>query len=383
MASPAAESQSPPMNKAGSVQTPERARVARKRTRPPVVQDRIVSHVRERIIGGHLRPGERVPGRVELERRFKVSNLTVQRAFDRLVADGFVIVHGRRGTYVADQPPHLRRYGLVFPCRRGDRDWVGFWEVMCAVAPGLLKAPKEVVLFEGVSGRKTDGDLALLNEDVLERRLAGVIFASPPFLVREFPALTEPGTPRLAIGSEADRDVPCTLVPEHRLIERAVTWLASRGRRRIALISPWTNRQRESALFAEALAAHGLAYEPRRIQGVPPSWAQWAANITLMLMHGPADERPDGLIVADDNLVQPACEAIQSLGLSTPGDLEIVAHCNFPEPAPMGVMVHRLGYDVPGMLRRCIELLDDQRAGRPVEPAVSFPIQFEWELGKT
>jgi len=44
--------------------------------------------------------------------------------------------------------------------------------------------------------------------------------------------------------------------------------------------------------------------------------------------------RPDALVVADDNLVTCATQGIAASGVQVPGELDVVAHCNFPHPLP-------------------------------------------------
>ncbi len=79
-------------------------------------------------------------------------------------------------------------------------------------------------------------------------------------------------------------------------------------------------------------------------------------------MHSPPEERPDALVIADDNIVEPVTRGLLAAGLSTPKDLDIVAHCNLPNPPQAAVPVRFLGYDCRQMLSRCIELVDAQRA---------------------
>ena len=90
-------------------------------TRQAVKQDAIIEDLRRRILDRSFAPGSRMPTRSELQERFQVSSVTIQRALDRLISDGFVRAHGRRGTFVVDHPPHACNYGLVFPGNHGDQ----------------------------------------------------------------------------------------------------------------------------------------------------------------------------------------------------------------------------------------------------------------------
>src|SRR5262245_29184268 len=72
----------------------------------------IAEQIRRRIVTGELLPGQRLPTRRELNTRFGAGPMTVQRALDRLLRDGFVVAAGRRGTFVSPQPPHLSHFAL-------------------------------------------------------------------------------------------------------------------------------------------------------------------------------------------------------------------------------------------------------------------------------
>ncbi|MEO6081682.1 MAG: PLP-dependent aminotransferase family protein [Umezawaea sp.] len=72
---------------------------------------RIYRQVREAILDGRLRPGERVPPTRELGERLGVARNTVAVAYDRLTAEGFLVGRVGAGTYVysdGDRPRSRR-----------------------------------------------------------------------------------------------------------------------------------------------------------------------------------------------------------------------------------------------------------------------------------
>ena len=75
----------------------------------------MVAALRGEIHAGVLAPGQRLPSRVELKERFGTTLLTVQRAMMVLAQEGYVRPVDRSGTFVADNPPHISHYALVFP----------------------------------------------------------------------------------------------------------------------------------------------------------------------------------------------------------------------------------------------------------------------------
>jgi DNA-binding FadR family transcriptional regulator len=61
----------------------------------------IVEHVQAQILGGELKPGDRLPAERELAHHFGVSRAAVREALKALAEKGLVDVHVGRGTFVA------------------------------------------------------------------------------------------------------------------------------------------------------------------------------------------------------------------------------------------------------------------------------------------
>ena len=145
----------------------------------------IASQLRRQIIQTHYRPGEILPTRAVLCQHFGTTAVTLQKAFARLIQDGFIVTSGRHGSRVAERPPHLFRFGLVFrgvPTKNLQPDfnqhWTFFQAAFGRVATQLRSqtADLELVSFFGVDERLEAGDAYRLIEDVRHERLAGVIF---------------------------------------------------------------------------------------------------------------------------------------------------------------------------------------------------------------
>jgi DNA-binding LacI/PurR family transcriptional regulator len=351
------------------------------KTRPPVKHDAIVRHLRSLVVAGGLQPGQRVPTRSEVEQHFGVSTMTVQRAFERMVAEGFLTVAGSSGTVVAANAPHLHRFVLSFPGRVGDDRWVRFWELLAAQAQGWGEGTRSRIdVAYGIDPALGAAEVAQLATEVGDHRVAGIFFASDPWTVVGTPLLDAPGIPRVAFsGLQRNTAVPgISLGADGRLLlGRAIERLQALGRRRLALITvPGLASPAFVELWRGLLAQHGLAYDPALVQVAEQKDPRWAGHLVLALFRGPAEQRPDGLLIADDNLVDHACAGLMQLGLRVPEDLDVVAHANFPLAAPAIMPVIRLGFDVPQAFALAMDILARQQRGEAVPPVTIVHPRF-------
>ena len=133
--------------------------------RSAVKHTTIADALRHRIVSHDLPPGSQLPTRSEIERQFGASSVTVQRALDTLIQDGFVHATRRRGTFVAENPPHLSRYGLVFPVhpQRDPGHWTRFWSALSNEAVSMRRPGVcELEFFTGLADHFDASDYSRL-----------------------------------------------------------------------------------------------------------------------------------------------------------------------------------------------------------------------------
>lgn len=342
------------------------------RGRKPIFSGHLLTEMRSQIVDGLYPAGTRLPTRRDLWQKYRTTPVTLQRVFRQLAAEGFVVARGREGTFVSERPPHLSRFALVFPYRdRPERPWPQFWRALATEAGLLKRANGHEFTFS--YGNETHEDIEAyrqLLDDVAARRLAGLIFATRPFYLRGSPVLETPGIPRVAIASKAEPPNVTAVQLSPTLFDDAVARLQSLGARRIAMIAGPAQGQ----AACETLRQRGV--------DVPAYWVQTASHsdptgvrhAVQLLMSGAPSRRPDGLVIADDNLVPEATAALRDSGLRVPEDLCVIGHANFPHPTPSAMPIERMGTDVREVLRLCLEQLDAQRAGKATPDIVQVPV---------
>lgn len=350
-------------------------------------QEGILQTLRQQIIDGVLAPGEQLLPRRQLERQFQVSPPTLQRAVDQLARDGFVTCLQGRGTYVAENPPHLSNYALVFPVCPNTGEWSRLYGALAGEAVRIERTQARTVgLFYDVAGHSDDEDYQKLLRETRARRVAGVIFATPPESLVGMPLLEEPGTPLVAVMSQALAasmpHVAAISLDLDSFITKAMDYFVARGRRRVAVLMLPQGEPIVSRIDAAA-RQRGLMTRRRWYQSVQREFSGWARNCADLLMHGRPEERPDALFIVDDNLVEHAAAGLMDAGVKVPDELDVVAHCNFPWPMPSVVPVCRLGFDAREVMRQCIDLIDQQRRGEGHLHSKTISAVFESELSPT
>ncbi len=346
-------------------------------TRPPLKQLEIERVLRQRMLTGDLPPSARFPRRDDLQEEFSVSRDTIQRVFDQLLADGFIIANGRAGTFVVERPPHLHRFALLFP--EPVSRWSRFWHALHREASVLSQGgERELVCFPDTVAHPDNRAFAELLHDVRALRLAGIILASPPGGLAGTPILAEPRIPCVSIMLGPPLPGLPALYPDMSSFDdRALDEFAAQGHRRIAVLT--TPGYANDHLRA-GLVRRGMDGDPRLMQAIDPAGAPWARNCAQLLVSGPDGRRPDALLITDDNLVEHAMAGVAAAGVRVPADLPVIGHCNFPWPTPSMLPIRRLGFDAREVLRGCLERLDEQRAGLPPRMETRVPARFEDEV---
>jgi len=340
--------------------------------------EQIVAELRREIVEGAFPPGERLPTRLELETRFEASPHTIQRAMNRLKQDGFILASRRVGTYVAENPPHICNFGLVIPASgRRSRFYAALREAVGFVENGHTVRFGEYYSSREVGSRE---DVARLCRDVRSHRVAGLILAGPPDDLVGTPALEQAGVPRVVTHSMLGFGLPMILPDGGSFLDRAVEYLVARGRRHIAHLCvdfPWYHMEE----FEGEVKRRGVEVRPYWTQAIPlGTLFRTAASVVNLLMHLKGEDRPDALIIHDDNLVEHAVAGLLAAGVKVPQELDVVAHSNYPSPVPSVLPLKRLGFDCRQILVECLRVLQMQRRGEEPPAVTEVPAVFEDEL---
>lgn len=351
--------------------------------RPTPKQTYVENAVRKKIVSGEWPTGSRLRTRAQLHEEFGVSIVTLQHAFDELAEEGFVEARGRSGTYVTDNPPHVSQFALVIPDdpEKDSRRWSSFWDALIQEARVLEEDyPYAIIPYYGVGKHPDAEDYRTLVSEVEDHRIAGIIFATSPHLVTGTPLTEEPGIPHAAIMSAPSSGAIAAVDPDARsFYRRALDHLSERGRKRIGIIAARTLPVGEDGLHSW-LAERGQETRREWVQ-LPSPWGREGITRVAHLLMSRRDDRPDGLIIGDDNLVESATRGLVDAGVRAPEEVELVCHANFPCPSDSALPAARIGFDARRLLKECVERIIQQRHGESPRSftRVDAVTEAEWD----
>lgn len=348
--------------------------------RPAVRLAEVTELLRQRIISGKLRPGDRVPTHAELMARLQVGKTTVQRAFERLAADGFIVTRGRAGTTVAARPPHLHRTALVFPYSEEQLPGSRFFAGLRQEAARLTATVgHELVPYFGLDNWHGNPTYERLQADVESGRIGAIIYAASPGALVGSPLLENPICPMVGIMAARNVYVPWlpAIYPDLGAGRRMALQEAVRsGRTRIGRVAPPQSLQSWLGDFAAAANDQGLTCLPHWEQFADTTSPVTLRHAMLCLMRLPAEDRPEVLIIEDDNLVEDTVAGLVAAGVRMPQDLLLVAHGNYPCLPVSAVPVTWVGFDLATVMARGLALLQRQRNKAPAWAHEQIPPTF-------
>lgn len=345
-------------------------------------QEEIIRYIASRIRSGEYAPGQRLPTRDEFEQIFSTTRVTVQRAFDRMIASNSVVGRGKGGTFVCENPPQLNRFVLTLPGEKSSGSWNKFWENLRYTAARIASASGTTVdVFTNINNKSPES-CRILSQQVREHNMAGIIFGTSPHEVDNFPIVREPGVPRVAFMSKGDRYIfPLISFDVGVLINRAVRRFAELGRKKLAAVFvPGLGSEERLCYLRSLCAQHGMRTADHWLHTAVQSDPKWVRNILLAVFHPDIEERPDALLVLDDNLTESACTGLMEARMRVPEDVTVIAHANFPCFQQLPLPFLRLGYDTVGGLNLALEILRKQAVGQEVESNYRIEPLFEEEV---
>jgi DNA-binding LacI/PurR family transcriptional regulator len=328
-------------------------------------QKTIVEDFKDQIISGELQPGQRLQGRGVYERHYNTTTNTVQRAFNILTDDGYVKSFSRKGTFVSDPPPHLKNIALLIYSPDIPDGWGegnNYWRTLERVCFDLSQQTgRNIHIRTAIAPELNGPEYQELLADVQARRLGGLILCMGPSLLAGTPILGTEGLPVVSLMEEQAPRIPRVISNGQHFYELAFEQLFDRGRRRIAVICPPTVHGNMAAIIDRVSCRAEVTVKDTWLQVAAQKHPGSVSHLVQLLLSAPCGERPDGLILTDDNFVDYACMGLSQSGVQLGRDIDVVAQANFPLAKPDMLPLIRVGWNQHHCLSVAIEKIDRMR----------------------
>ena len=278
--------------------------------------------------------------------------MTLHKAVVKLKADGFLSGVERQGLYVSQRPPHRDRLALLAGPARLNR----FSQCVASDAEAFSAATgREVKVYPNLNMENfLKSNAEALKEEVGSQRFAGMFCLFDPAGCLDQECFDNP-LPKIYLSPGSRTDGVKLTMDNDRLAFRGLERLKQLGASKIALLAfPHNNPVFLAA--AALLADFGLDSRPEwQASSASPEVAE---QFAALLMSLPPDRRPDGLFLADDNVVEFATRGVVSSGVKVPGALKVVSHCNWTMPPARPFPVELIGYESKELLSKAVDAID-------------------------
>lgn len=341
----------------------------------------IANKLREQIIHGDIKPGQKMPTFDDMVTNFDTSRSIVQLAVSQLRDQGFVRPDGRRGMYVEQHPPSLYRFGILFPCHPGDNYWSRFNTSLTHEAMRLQSQciGYRFACYYNLHEQNVSEDFKRLREDVQNRTLAGIMVMPYCDYVLEDPVIQQSDIPVLHLfGSSTSGRLPSLTTDHDRYLRDKVFPAIKRfNPKRLAAVSI---ADRPTFNLLSMIETAGLTSRRSWIQYVGRDHPETVRRIIWLLFELPKDRQPDCLLILDDNLLEHVMLGLADCHLQPGLDVHIFSQNNWPSETPRMQLIHRFGVHTGQLLIAGCRTLDKMRQGQTVPEFQSMPSWFENEI---
>ena len=119
------------------------------------------------------------------------------------------------------------------------------------------------------------------------------------------------------------------------------------------------------------------------MQYVSRDFLEAARQITWLLFELPKNQRPDGLLVLDDNLLEHVLGGLEDVGVKPGKDVQIISRTNWPVEHLTERSIHRFGFHVGQILVTGCRTLQAINQGEQVPSYQAMPLWFDDQVPRS
>lgn len=318
----------------------------------------IYSHLRQLILAGELKPGEKLPIEVEFARQLKVSRGTLRSALLRLEKEALIERIPRKGTFVTGESCARQKILYVSVSLEN----AAFHEASPNLLPGILKRCKELdIVCEAVTFNE-------LPHIVLDRRWKGIILGDCVRDQRMRDKLKESGLPVILVGVPTSDPMigqfAAILTDKHQAWLDGLAHLKRRGFRRIAFL---LSKNYEIVRARMGVGPEDFEEPEEYIRFAPDFLEVEKAMAELLAL----PERPDAIYCYADSFAISAYSVLHSLDIAIPEEIAVMGFSGCSAGHLLNPALSTVDFDLYGMGVAAVDLLHEEWNGE--NPVIYYP----------
>lgn len=332
-----------------------------------VRRDALTELIRNRIVSGEWKPGERLPGRTDFQAQYGSANL-VHSAFQTLFDEGILepCEARKNGTRVHPRPPFLHRYAVLLNNSPETMDF--HTRAVHEAARTLMSRGKEIEIHFDLNREYDDPEHLRLHQRILRHEFAGVYRETLPQRKQIGDLREQTSVP--VIRTFALRDdlpnfanfEPC---PTGKLAKQAFHYLKATGAGNVAVVKASGNYDPESETTLCALAVEAGLKVPQRFY-LDVSLHSYSLVIPALkaLLSPENSSHPDGILFLKDNFLPYAMQVFDAFPRNPKiRRIKIAAIGNYPYLPAFSHPVRYFSYDHLAMMEAGFRFIDSFRRG--------------------
>ncbi len=340
----------------------------------------IAEHLRLQISKGRYETGDALPSQQSLMTEYGVSLSTVRQSIKELAVKGMVCAEHGRGLFVTDRT-NAGEFAIVIRSKRLAEGVSAYHRLVCAILAEVLYDR-----YPGKQARLHTGGLTQRNGsfadtlDLLESHV--LTHLSGVFALEKIGTLDEQllghGVPVVSLGGNYSTRY-CVDFDNEILFKRGFEYLRKIGCRSIGVIgfrNAFTIGVDVMSSEQEQIKMLERGTNDRRIGDNGLDSVEDIGYQIMMRLIEQA-ERPDAIVVTDDEVCKGVLRAILQRGISLPNEIKLISHANRGVKLPYHLPVTRFEFDAKNAVQNAVEMMDKLLCGeKPEAPHVCISPDF-------
>ena len=330
----------------------------------------IVSDLRQKVTRGEIKPGEKLPTRQNLLDYYGISLGAFQKCINCLINEGFLESRGMKGTMVREYPPHQYRFALAIPSESNisGNEWDSFWRALLQVIRQFVEKDERYSYSVYYVGNEDSQDLSNwqeLIEDAEKGIIAGaIVLTEPPIRVSE--RLKSIPVIRPNYHEFANKNEFLMEFDYNKLFDESLKILKQKKCSKIAILTNaaintdffahMNGRLKQTDFYCPQEWIHGVALTPIAMP--------WVSRIVRLLFNKSQKERPEALLVLNENLLPHILPALSELGIIPGEGVKIISHCNLPRQNAMIRGIDYIGFDAGNVIKDSLKIFKNYRSNK-------------------